>query len=125
MSHLSRIKTSINNKEILKKTLKDLNFTYTSKDSTCYNNQITTEDIIVQKNGKNVFILSWNGKEYSLLADLALWQIDLPYDRLIDKITQQYSYNTIITESTKYGFRNISQNILKDGSIQLIVQRWN
>nr|WCH56034.1 hypothetical protein [Calliblepharis sp.] len=121
MSHLSRIKTSISNKEILQKTLLDLNFNY-EKTNTIHNNN---KDIIVQKNGKNLFTFSWDGKEYLLLADLQLWKSNMTCTRLINKIIQQYSYNTIIKESTKYGFTNINQKILRDGSIQLIIQRWH
>ena len=124
MSHLSRIKTSINNEEILKKTLRDLKFVYIMKTNINYNPTVNFHNIIVQQNGKNLCIFSWNGKEYSFLADLQLWNMNIPYTRLLEKITQQYSYNTILKESAKYGFENINQQILTDGSIQLVVQRW-
>nr|WCH54642.1 hypothetical protein [Hypnea edeniana] len=126
MSHLSRIKTSITNKEILKKTLEDLNFVCTSK---TINNKddyiINSNHLIVQQNGKELFAFSWNGKEYSLLADLQLWNMNIPYTNLLEKITQQYSYNTILKESAKYGFKNTNRKILEDGSIQLVIQRWH
>nr|YP_010902588.1 hypothetical protein REP55_pgp193 [Hypnea nidulans]WCH54443.1 hypothetical protein [Hypnea nidulans] len=126
MSHLSRIKTSINSKEILKKTLKDLNFTYrnTSEDN-IDDKKINSQNITIEQNGKDLFVFYWNGKEYSFLTDLQLWTMNIPYTKLLEKITQQYSYNTILQESTRYGFQNINQKILKDGSIQLVIQRWN
>nr|WCH55239.1 hypothetical protein [Hypnea brasiliensis] len=122
MSHLSRIKTSITNKEILIKTLKDLNFAYISKK---INNNDNHTILIVQHNGKDLFTFSWNGQEYSLLADLQLWTMNIPYTQLLEKITQQYSYNTILQESSKYGFENINRTTLEDGSIQLVIQRWH
>nr|YP_010902388.1 hypothetical protein REP52_pgp194 [Hypnea nidifica]WCH54243.1 hypothetical protein [Hypnea nidifica] len=126
MSHLSRIKTSITNQEILKKTLKDLNFVYTNKKINNNNDYtINFNNLIVQHNGKDLFIFSWNGQEYSLLADLQLWNMNIPYTKLLEKITQQYCYNTILRESTKYGFENINRKTLEDGSIQLVIQRWN
>nr|YP_010903781.1 hypothetical protein REP96_pgp194 [Hypnea musciformis]WCH56832.1 hypothetical protein [Hypnea musciformis] len=126
MSHLSRIKTSIVHKEILIKTLQDLNFTYKDKSGNRTNNHGTNYDnITVQNNSKDLFVFLWNGKEYLLLADLQLWEMDIPYTKLLEKITQQYSYNTILQESAKYGFTNINQQTLEDGSIQLVVQKWN
>nr|YP_010902986.1 hypothetical protein P4C74_pgp193 [Hypnea pseudomusciformis]WCH55040.1 hypothetical protein [Hypnea pseudomusciformis]WCH55439.1 hypothetical protein [Hypnea pseudomusciformis]WCH56633.1 hypothetical protein [Hypnea pseudomusciformis] len=125
MSHLSRIKTSIIHKEILIKTLQDLNFTYKNTSGNSTNNHGTNYDnITVQKNSKDLFIFLWNGKEYSLLADLQIWTMDIPYTKVLEKITQQYSYNTILQESAKYGFTNINQQTLEDGSIQLVVQKW-
>nr|YP_010903581.1 hypothetical protein REP92_pgp194 [Hypnea wynnei]WCH56433.1 hypothetical protein [Hypnea wynnei] len=126
MSHLSRIKTSITNEEILKKTLKELNFTCINKTINNQQKTITnSNNIIVQQNGKDLFIFSWNGKQYSLLADLQLWNLNIPYAKLLEKITQQYSYNAILKESAKYGFENINQKTLEDGSIQLVIQRWH
>nr|WCH57032.1 hypothetical protein [Hypnea musciformis] len=126
MSHLSRIKTSIVHKEILIKTLQDLNFTYKDRSGNRTNNHGTNyNNITVQNNSKDLFVFLWNGKEYLLLADLQLWKMDIPYTKLLEKITQQYSYNTIIQESAKYGFTNINQQTLEDGSIQLVVQKWN
>nr|YP_010902787.1 hypothetical protein REP59_pgp193 [Hypnea flava]WCH54841.1 hypothetical protein [Hypnea flava] len=125
MSHLSRIKTSITNKEILKKTLKDLNFVCIDKKINNKNDYIiNSKNLIIQQNGKDLFAFSWNGKEYSLLADLQLWNMNIPYTKLLEKIIQQYSYNTILKESAKYGFENINRKTLEDGSIQLVIQRW-
>nr|QCI07219.1 hypothetical protein [Hypnea pannosa] len=126
MSHLSRIKTSITSREILQKTLQDLNFMYkNTKTNDKHHHKIDCQNITVQQNGKDLFIFSWNGKEYLFLADLQLWSINIPYTKLLEKITQQYSYNTILQESAKYGFENINQKTLEDGSIQLVIQRWN
>nr|YP_010904180.1 hypothetical protein REQ04_pgp196 [Catenella fusiformis]WCH57431.1 hypothetical protein [Catenella fusiformis] len=127
MSHLSHIKTSISDKKILQKTLNDLGFKYEFKFTV---HEIgtdigQTEDIIVKNNEMTKFTFSWNGKEYSLLADLDFWNLDMSYEKLLDKIMQQYSYNSIITESTKYGFTNINKETLSDGSLKLVLQRWS
>nr|YP_010484933.1 hypothetical protein Ycf35 [Hypnea cervicornis]UVW80627.1 hypothetical protein Ycf35 [Hypnea cervicornis] len=128
MSHLSRIKTSLTNQEILKKTLQDLNFTYKNTNRNninIYDHEVHSHNITIEQNGQDLFMFFWDGKEYSLLADLQLWNMNIPYTKLLEKITQQYSYNTILQESAKYGFKNINQKILEDGSIQLVIQRWN
>nr|QVY58203.1 hypothetical protein [Eucheuma denticulatum] len=127
MSHLSRIQTSITSKEILEKTLQDLKFTYEYKvvESNKYIKSQVTTDIIVKKNNSLIFTFSWNGQEYSLLADLELWKFNISFEKLLEKIKQQYSYNSIIRESTKYGFESIEEHKIQDGSVKIVLQRWN
>nr|QVY58406.1 hypothetical protein [Kappaphycus striatus] len=127
MSHLSRIQTSIKNKEILEKTLKDLKFNYEYKelrnDDSIKPKLIS--DILVKKNDNLVFTFSWNGDKYSLLADLEFWNLDISCEKLLEQIKQQYSYNSIIQESTKYGFSSIEEHKIQDGSLKIVLQRWN
>ena len=118
MSHLSQIKTKIHNVQILKKTLNELGFIYQLQENSEF-------DLIVMKDKYYTFAMIWNGQEYSIVADLEMWTSNIYIDSLIDKITQQYSYNTIIEESAKYGFTNVNKELMRDGSIKLIVQRWN
>lgn len=127
MSHLSRIKTSIKNKKVLQETLRDLGFKYEAKLSaySTITNLTQKEDITVKKNETTKFKFSWNGEEYLLIADLNFWNLDISCEGLLNKIMQQYSYNSIIKESIKHGFTNTNQQILSDGSVKLILQRWN
>nr|AOM64590.1 hypothetical protein Riqu_111 [Riquetophycus sp.] len=118
MSHLSQIKTRINNTKVLEQTLNDLGFQYNFK----IPNKL---DINVVNNTSDEFEFIWDGQEYSLVADIQTWKSNLDLDHLINQIIQQYSYNSIMEESTKYGFTNISETLMQDGSIKLIVQRWN
>nr|YP_010903981.1 hypothetical protein REQ00_pgp193 [Caulacanthus ustulatus]WCH57232.1 hypothetical protein [Caulacanthus ustulatus] len=126
MSHLSQIKTSISSIKILKKTLDDYGFSY-EHDSSIQNSvkSICKQDIVVKKDGKNIFTLKWDGSKYFLLTDLEFWDFDTPCERLLEKITQQYSYNSIIEESTKYGFISTNKQVLQDGSFKLTLKKWN
>lgn len=117
MSHLSQIKTRINNTQILQKTLTNLGFEYNMKPDNKHDMLVTTKNF-------DSFELLWNGQEYYLAADLQMWKYNKSVDLLIDQITQQYSYDFIVEESIKHGFTNYSQELLKDGSIKVVVQRW-
>ena len=118
MSHLSQIKTKIHDSKVLEKTLNDLGFIYALKD----NNK---NDFIVQNKHSDEFELIWNGQEYLILADIELWKNNSSIEYLVDQITQQYSYNSILEESMKYGFNSVNTEFTKDGAIKLLVQRWN
>nr|QCI07428.1 hypothetical protein [Leiomenia cribrosa] len=117
MSHLTQIKTKITNKEILGKTLNDLGFTYQYIDQKNLN-------MIVKDQSMNEFEFNWNNNKYSLIADTDIWQNNIKIENLINKITQQYSYNCILETSVKEGFNNVSKDFLQDGSIKIVIQRW-
>nr|QCI06416.1 hypothetical protein [Dictyurus purpurascens] len=123
MSHFSKIKTNISDLEMLKKTLKDLGFTYSLKKEISQVSTIT----VFNKNidNKNLFSFSWDGREYTLIADLFFWSLNVSVDYFLEKLTQQYAYNMITKESLVNGFDSKSKVLMKDGSIKLVVQRWN
>lgn len=118
MSHLSQIKTKIHNSKVLEKTLNDLGFIYELHDT-------NKNNFIVKNKQSDEFELVWNGQEYLILADIEMWKNNSSIEYLVDQITQQYSYNSILEESIKYGFNSVSKEFTKDGSIKLTVQRWN
>lgn len=118
MSHLSQIKTKIHDSKVLEKTLNDLGFIYELKNQ----NQ---NNFIVKNKQSEEFELVWNGQEYLILTDIEMWKNNLSIECLVDQITQQYSYNSILEESMKYGFNSVNKEFTKDGSIRLTVQRWN
>nr|YP_010197088.1 hypothetical protein LK098_pgp198 [Crassiphycus crassissimus]UAD84892.1 hypothetical protein [Crassiphycus crassissimus]UAD85096.1 hypothetical protein [Crassiphycus crassissimus] len=129
MSHFSRIKTSITNLNILKQTLKDLNLKYSIKKSHLEdsNGNLEYVDMIIKKNDKNIMGFLWNGKEYTFIADFDIWQHnhDIYPENIIEKILQQYAINSIIKVSNNQGFTTVEKEKLRDGSMKLIVQRWN
>lgn len=118
MSHLSRITTKITDTKLLYKTLQDLGFTYKYK-------QKDKNHLIVEDSYMNKFELNWDGNKYLLIVDLELWNYHTNTEIVTDKIMQQYSYNSIIKTSIKEGFKNINRSITEDGSIRLVIQRWN
>nr|YP_009295569.1 conserved hypothetical plastid protein [Mastocarpus papillatus]AOL58053.1 conserved hypothetical plastid protein [Mastocarpus papillatus] len=127
MSHFSCIKTCIINKTVLKRTLIDLGFDYEDIQVQTQNKLYLkyVMSIKVKKNNINLFELIWNGVEFLFVADLQLWKYGTPYEQLLERITQRYSYNSIIEESIKQGFIRINEEKLKDGSIKLLLQRWH
>ena len=65
------------------------------------------------------------GKHYDLVTDLQFWNQSCTPSAFIDKILQQYAYHSILKEGHKKGFQSFSPVKLKDGSIRLVLQRWN
>jgi len=130
MSHFSKIKTNISNIEILKKTLKDLDFNYnlSNSNNNYQDNDFDNNNIVVfadNLNDQPLFSFSWNGKEFMLIADLYLWNLDISVKYFLEKLSQQYAYNTILYQSLKNGFKSKVQTIASNGSIKLVVEKWH
>ena len=69
------------------------------------------------------FRLNKNG-EYELVADIQTWDLDVPVQRFIDKLTQQYAVQNIKKVAVEEGF-NVEQQIKNvNGEVELVVTRW-
>mmetsp|Transcript_13843 Transcript_13843/g.23775 ORF Transcript_13843/g.23775 Transcript_13843/m.23775 type:complete len:129 (-) Transcript_13843:930-1316(-) len=127
MSHLTYIKTNIVNLAALKDSLTILGLKweegpYILKNN--YTNTTSNVDIYIKQKNDSLIGFSWNGKEYQLVADLDIWLQDWSVEGFLQRITHQYAYQVVNNECKIKGFTNIEQSIQKDGSIQLVMQRW-
>ena len=90
-----------------------------------YQGQTTEAAVaIAQDNGYDIGF-RWNGQEYELVADLQYWQQPLTVDRFLAQVSQHYALHTVLRTSTAQGFQVSEQQQNADGSIRLVVQRWN
>ena len=58
------------------------------------------------------------------MTDLDLWKFELPVERFISKVTQMYAYQTIISKTINDGYQLIEENNKNDGSIELVLTKW-
>ena len=127
MSHFSQVKTQIRNLTSLKTALTDLGIEWKAGpcDVRGYQGQTHTADLAIsQENGYDIGF-AWNGSEYSLVTDLQYWQQIGTVDRFIKKVTQRYAYHTIMSTTSEKGFQVAEEQKNADGSIRLVLQRWN
>lgn len=127
MSHFSQVKTQIRNLDSLKAALTDLGIDWKSGpcDVRGYQGQTHNAELaIAQENGYDIGFV-WNGSEYSLVTDLQYWQQTGTVDRFIKKVTQRYAYNTVMSTTSEKGFQVAEEQQNADGSIRLVLQRWN
>lgn len=129
MSHFSQIKTKIRNLQSLQAALTDLGTEWKSGpyEVRGYQGQVQLADVVIeQDNGYDVgFRQNPDTKEYELVADLQYWQQPLTVDGFLNQITQRYAYHTVVNETSSQGFQVSEQQVNEDGSIRLVVQRWN
>ncbi len=120
MSHLSKIRTTIKDRDILIKSLEDLKI--------LWHNQTNTKDFHIY--GKDTVlsynaILKWQDKNYELVADSHTWQEKNMLYSLLDKIQQRYAYNIILNTGKNEGFDKVEQKVLKHGVIRIVLEKWS
>ena len=79
---------------------------------------------IPQSNNYDI-IFNWNGEEYELVLDASFWIQPYPVESFINKLSQHYANDVIITESQKIGFQPVKSKQHVDGSNTITLQRWN
>jgi len=127
MSHFTKIKTKLYNLETLKKSLSDLNIDWTVQTTSVRGYQSTTHEaeLVIQQDNKHDIGFKWNGTEYELVTDLMFWSQDISVDKFLNRINQRYAYNSIIGVSEKEGFTFTQTQTAEDGSIRLVLRRFN
>lgn len=127
MSHFSNIKTKIRNLNSLQEALNSLEIEWKAGPLPVrgYQGQTHNAEVVIEQENDYDIGFSWNGQEYELVADLQYWKQPLSVDGFLQRVTQNYAYHTVVSESTKQGFQISEQQKNEDGSIRLVVQRWS
>ncbi len=127
MSHFTKIKTKLYNFEILKKSLSDLNIQWTSDtlEVRGYKGQRQSAELVIEQKNQHDIGFKWNGKEYELVTDLMFWSQPYSVDKFLNQVNQRYAYNSILQISEKEGFNFTESENKQDGSVRLVLRRFN
>ena len=128
MSHFSTIKTQLKEAKPLIKALDQLGYVINQEKKFVkgYKGQFTAVDISMDLPSNTKVGFKWDNtsNSYELVTDLDLWNFDLPVERFISKITQMYAYNAIIEKTEQDGYQIVEQKNQNDGSIELVLTKW-
>ena len=124
MSHFSTIKTRFKCKSTLLKSLQVLGHE-TEEDVLLENPQGHDHkrwNVCVALNDEVGF--KWTGEQYELVAELDAWDFDVPVQRFIDRLTQQYAEQMILSKIEEQGFQVQDRTVGTCGTVELSVGRW-
>jgi hypothetical protein len=68
---------------------------------------------------------TWNGKEYELIVDRSFWEQPLTIETFLNKISETYAREFMLSQSKKLGFQVIQSVTNLDNSNTFILERWN
>ena len=127
MSHFTNLKTSFKNLLHLENALSKLEIPYKreKKVSELSDSKLYNINLIIPQSNNCDIIFNWNGEEYELILDASFWIQPYPVESFINKLSQHYANDVIITESQKIGFQPIKSKQHVDGSNTITLQRWN
>ena len=129
MSHFSTVKTQLRKKEFLKQALIDLGYVPDEGLNLVrgYRGQTVKAEMTVKMSKGADIGFRWNegSKSYELVTDLDLWRQSIPVERFLAQVTQRYALNTVLNSTAKEGFQISEQKQNLDGSIELVVTRWD
>lgn len=126
MSHFTKIKTTLKDLTVLKKSLRDLSVQWEDESQVVkgYKNQTSFANLVITQNNNYDIGFAWNGFEYQLVADLQFWQQPWSVELFLDKVTQRYAYNSIVDTTKLQGFKTVEEINHENGAIKLTLQRW-
>mgnify|MGYP003342081882 CR=1 FL=1 len=131
MSHFSTVKTELRDRTALIDALRDLGHSPSEGERPVrgYRGQTVVADLTIAATddaAASDIGFRWNAASgsYELVTDLDLWRQPVPVERFLAKLTQHYALRSILAASTEEGFEVSEQRQNVDGSIELVVTRW-
>ena len=128
MSHFSTVKTELRDRESLLAALRDLGQEPSAGEQPVrgYRGQTLTADLCCPQSEGGDIGFRWNSAEqhYELVTDLDLWKQSVPVERFLAQLTQRYALQSILRSSAEEGYQVAEQREQADGSIELVVTRW-
>ena len=127
MSHFTNLKTSFKNLFHLENALNKLEIPYKreKKAIDANNSKHHNVNLVIPQSNNYDITFNWNGEEYELVLDASFWVQPYPVESFINKLSQHYANDVIITESQKIGFQPVKSKQHVDGSNTITLQRWN
>jgi hypothetical protein len=129
MSHFSTVKTELRDRQALVEALNDLGCPPLegAQPVRGYRGQTVTADLAIPQAGGGDIGFRFNAGAgcYELVADLDLWRQPVPIERFLARLTQRYALHTILAASSAEGFLVSEQTNHQDGSIEVVVTRWD
>ena len=127
MSHFTNLKTSFKNLLHLENALNKLEIPYKREKKVIEGNysKLYNVNLVIPQSNNYDITFNWNGEEYELVLDASFWIQPYPVESFINKLSQHYANDVIITESQKIRFQPIRSKQHVDGSNTITLQRWN
>ena len=129
MSHFSTVKTQLRQLAPLRGALEDLGYTPGDSQQTVrgYKGQTVEAELAVAVDGGADFGFRWNESNhaYEFVTDLDLWRQPVPVERFLSRLTQRYALRSVLEATRHEGFDVTEQRDCQDGSIELVVTRWD
>lgn len=125
MSHFTRIRTQLRNIATVQRALEDMGYNVEEKQTVrgYRGSQINADLVVRMDGGFDIGFTQQAEDEVAMVADF--WGLKLDKETFLKQLTQRYAYHTVMEQAQAEGFQVVTEENQQDGSIRLVVQRWN
>ena len=129
MSHFTRVRTRITDREKLKRALTDLKHNY--RENTVvrgYQGANLNADVVVAPGGDyDIGFEKGADGNFTVVADW--WGVTqacgLREKEFVDPVVQRYAYHTVVEQAAKQGFQVVQETTGADQTLKVTVRRWS
>lgn len=122
MSHFTRVRTQLRDIETVQRALEDLGYTVENGVVRGYGGQRAVADLVVRTDSGYDIGFRQEGDAVVLVADF--WGLRINREDFLKKVTQRYAYLTVVDQATAQGWQTMTEEVMADGSVRLVMQRW-
>lgn len=122
MSHFSRVRTQLRNMVTVKRALEDLGYAVEIGWVHGYGGQRAQADLVVKVEGSYDIGFRKDGESIVMVADF--WGLRVNREEFLQQVSQRYAYITILEQAEADGWQAVTEEVQQDGSIRLVMQRW-
>jgi hypothetical protein len=122
MSHFTKVRTQLRNLETVKQALEELGYTVTEGSVRGYGAQQTRADLVVSTGSPYDIGFRREGQNIVMVADF--WGLRVDREQFLHQVSQQYAYITVMEQAQIQGWQAVNEERQPDGSIRLVMQRW-
>src|SRR5690606_148864 len=139
MSHFTRVRTQLRDLQTVRRALEDLGYEVEEgRTVRGYGGQETDADLIVRTGSQYDLGFRQGGGATLMVADLSgprvarrpvvkvadFWGLRVDREAFLNRLTQRYAYLTVLEQAQTQGWQSVTEETQPDGSIRLVMQRW-
>jgi hypothetical protein len=122
MSHFTKVRTQLRNLQTVKQALEALGYTVTEGPVRGYGSQQTRADLVVRTGTAYDIGFRREGQNVVMVADF--WGLRIDRGQFLHQVSQRYAYLTVVEQAQTQGWQMATEERQTDGSIRLVMQRW-
>lgn len=123
MSHYSRVKTIMRDKDILLQCLSELGYEAKIYKKARQYRLLDNAEMSIRINERRVSFALNTDNSYDMIADWDLIGSEVQ-KKFTASLLQRYALKTIIAQTNQQGFNVIENTQEEDGSIRIVIRRW-
>ena len=126
MSHITRVKTQMMDREFVLRALDDLSYQYEANDDVFIGGYLAPRQKVDIKVSRGFFRgplgLRKSGRQFEVLASSDLVRRSL-LTEFTHKLTQRYAYHAVREKLHAQGFNLVSEDLQQDGRLSIVLRR--